>query len=98
MTLTLTDWFALFLHFAADSLRHGIVPLWNPYNSYGAPFMADIQTCVFYPLSILWYTPSFCWGINFYILVHLALAGFFTCLWMVDCGASRLPARIQVTR
>ena len=75
--------------FGVQSIQQGIFPFWNPYNSYGTPFFADIQTCVFYPFQLLMYLPKFCWGFNFYILLHLALSGFFTCLWMRECGASR---------
>ncbi len=79
-------------HFAADSMRQGVFPLWNPYHSYGVPFFANVQNCVLYPLQALMYLPSFLWGFNMYILLHVAMAGFFTCLWMLDCGASREAA------
>ena len=75
-------------HFAVESVKSGILPLWNPYNSFGAPFLADIQTCIFYPLTILLYLPHYGWAFNFYILVHLSLVGVFTCFWMLECGAS----------
>ena len=79
-------------HFAIDAIRQGIFPLWNPYSSYGTPFFADIQTCVFYPLTLILYLPNYLWAFNFYILVHLALASFFVCVWMRDCGASPLAS------
>ena len=75
-------------NFAVQMIKSGAVPLWNPYNSFGAPFLADIQTCVFYPLSALLYLPDYAWAFNFYILLHLALAGVFCCIWMKECGAS----------
>jgi len=40
-------------HFAAQSLKGGEVPLWNPYLYGGAPFAADIQTGLFYPINLL---------------------------------------------
>jgi hypothetical protein len=39
--------------FAARSLRAGVVPLWNPYLYSGAPFVADNQSGVFYPINLL---------------------------------------------
>ena len=39
--------------FAARSLRAGVVPLWNPYLYGGAPFVADNQSSVFYPVNLL---------------------------------------------
>jgi len=40
-------------HFAARSLRSGTIPLWNPYLYSGAPFVADNQSGVFYPVNLL---------------------------------------------
>ncbi|TET99513.1 MAG: hypothetical protein E3J29_02630, partial [Dehalococcoidia bacterium] len=39
--------------FAARSLRAGVIPLWNPYLYSGAPFVADNQSGVFYPINLL---------------------------------------------
>lgn len=39
--------------FAARSLRAGVVPLWNPHLYSGAPFVADNQSSVFYPVNLL---------------------------------------------
>ena len=41
--------------FAARSLRQGIVPLWNPYLYGGAPFAADNQSGLFYPVNLLFF-------------------------------------------
>ncbi len=38
--------------YATSSLHAGHVPLWNPYLYSGAPFLADIQSAVFYPLNL----------------------------------------------
>src|SRR3990170_3295005 len=37
--------------YAAERLKQGELPLWNPYLFAGLPFLADISTAVFYPLS-----------------------------------------------
>lgn len=42
--------------FAARSLRSGTVPLWNPYLYSGAPFVADNQSGVFYPVNLVAFT------------------------------------------
>lgn len=39
--------------FTARSLRTGVIPLWNPYLYSGAPFVADNQSAVFYPINLL---------------------------------------------
>jgi hypothetical protein len=35
--------------FLADTVRAGVLPLWNPYVGLGRPFLADMQNAVFYP-------------------------------------------------
>lgn len=37
------------------SLKHGAFPLWNPYNFSGAPLLANYQSQVFYPLTVLYF-------------------------------------------
>ena len=41
--------------YAAGSLRAGQLPLWNPHLYAGAPFAADIQSALFYPLNLAAY-------------------------------------------
>jgi hypothetical protein len=51
-SIKLGDFSGQFVTFAAyqyDRLTHGEVPLWNPYNNGGLPFIADTQAAVFYP-------------------------------------------------
>ena len=35
--------------FLADTVRAGVIPLWNPYVGLGRPFLADMQNLVCYP-------------------------------------------------
>ncbi len=39
--------------FATQNLRQGVIPLWNPHLYGGAPFAADIQSGLFYPVNLL---------------------------------------------
>src|SRR5512139_624893 len=39
--------------FAGEAIRSGLIPLWNPYLYSGAPFLADNQTGVLYPINLL---------------------------------------------
>lgn len=78
--------------FSVDCLKQGILPLWNPYNSYGTPFFADVQTLVLYPLTLILHLPDYRWAFNFFILVHLAMAGTFTMVWMREIRASRIAS------
>jgi hypothetical protein len=45
--------FVAFAHYQAIRLAQGEVPLWNPYNNAGSPFLADTQSAVFYPPRLL---------------------------------------------
>jgi len=39
--------------FAAQSLRQGVLPLWNPHLYGGSPFIGDIQTGLLYPPNLV---------------------------------------------
>ncbi|MBK7874553.1 MAG: hypothetical protein IPJ77_02170 [Planctomycetes bacterium] len=41
--------------YAVESIRAGRIPLWNPYNYCGTPFLAANHTSVFYPLRVVDY-------------------------------------------
>jgi hypothetical protein len=45
--------FVAFMGYQTDRLSHGEIPLWNPYNYAGHPFLADTQSAVFYPPRLL---------------------------------------------
>ncbi|MCX7766165.1 MAG: YfhO family protein, partial [Candidatus Sumerlaeia bacterium] len=74
--------------FLTEAFRQGIIPLWNPYKFSGSPFVAPMQTAVFYPLN--WLTCLVCspiCGTNFYVLLHLwLLAAFFYLLLTAGFG------------
>ena len=64
--------------FAARSLRAGVIPLWNPYLYSGAPFVADNQSGVFYPVNLLTFAlfgePSYA-VMEGLVVFHMWLAG-----------------------
>ena len=39
--------------FAADALRDGTFPLWNPHTLTGYPFTYNTQAGIFYPCSLI---------------------------------------------
>ena len=61
--------------YAADAVRHGHLPLWNPYLFMGVPFFANSQTGVLYPfnLALAWLPTTR--AINATIVLHVWLAG-----------------------
>ena len=81
--------------FAAAAVRQGILPLWNPHNSFGTPFLANPQTCLLYPPALIFQLAGFTRMLNLYIVLHLVLASSFTFAWMRDCGASRRASALS---
>ncbi len=73
-------------------LKKGEVPLWNPYNFAGAPLLANYQSAVFYPLSIIFllFPIHVAWTIMA-ILQHL-FASIFMYAYGRKIGLSRLGA------
>ncbi|RPJ50491.1 MAG: hypothetical protein EHM21_04870, partial [Chloroflexi bacterium] len=76
--------------YAWDSLRQGVLPLWNPLNGMGAPLLANYQLAFFYPPNWLLlgfaalgeqgyaFTTSataVAWGYTFLAMLHLAWGG-----------------------
>lgn len=60
--------------FAAEALRAGRLPLWNPYTFMGAPFLANSQAGVFYPVNIVLSWLPVATATSFNIALHLMLA------------------------
>ncbi|MGD9148501.1 MAG: hypothetical protein PVI80_23260, partial [Anaerolineae bacterium] len=66
--------------FAAASLSSGDLPLWNPHLYAGAPFLADMQTGLFYlpNLSLFLFSPNFAYkALEWMAVLHIYLAGLF---------------------
>ena len=62
-------------HFTRESFWHGEVPLWNPLNNCGVPFLAQWNTTVCYPLSLIYILLPLPWSLDFFCLGHIVLAG-----------------------
>ena len=76
--LDVFTYFYPYREYAAYVWRQGHLPLWNPYLFMGAPFLANIQSAVLYPLNIAvaWLpAPQL---VNVSIALHTFLAGLFT--------------------
>ncbi len=83
------DYFQPLHYFTADELRHFHLPLWNPYNASGEPWLANPQTGVFYPPAWIFLVLPFATAYVLFLLFHVALLG---------CGAFLLFARIGSPR
>jgi hypothetical protein len=53
----------------------GEIPLWNPLNNCGLPFLAQWNTLTLYPGSLLYLLLPLPWSLNVFCLAHLWLAG-----------------------
>jgi hypothetical protein len=69
------DYFQPLRLFTSEELRAGRLPLWNPYNASGEPWLANPQTGVFYPPAWLFLVLPFATAYMLYLLVHLVLLG-----------------------
>jgi hypothetical protein len=67
-------YFYPYWEFRAEALLAGRLPLWNPYLFMGAPFLANSQAGVLYPLNwplVVFSAPV---GVKISILVHILIA------------------------
>ncbi|HJW94357.1 MAG TPA: hypothetical protein VJ901_12140, partial [Thermoanaerobaculia bacterium] len=70
-----TDYFQPLRFYTAEYLRAWKLPLWNPYNASGEPWLANPQTGVFYPPTWLFIAMPFVTAYMAYLLLHVALLG-----------------------
>jgi hypothetical protein len=59
----------------AETIRGGDLPLWNPWNGGGEPWLANPQTGVFYPPAWLIALLPFSRAYVLFLIFHLALLG-----------------------
>ncbi len=53
----------------------GEIPLWNPLDCCGLPFLAQYNTITLYPLSLIYLLLPMPWSLSFFCLAHQFLAG-----------------------
>ncbi len=66
---------------AIDSVNSGQFPLWNPWNGFGAPLLANYQSALMYPLNWILYifkmiagVAGLASGYTFLFVIHLLIA------------------------
>ena len=57
---TTSTQFFPWMEYAIQQILQGNLPLWNPYNGWGAPLLANYQSALFYP-------PN--WGLIIFYLI-----------------------------
>ncbi|MBZ0302952.1 MAG: hypothetical protein K8J31_24615, partial [Anaerolineae bacterium] len=63
--------------FIRESLAQGEIPLWNPYQFSGIPFLAAGQQSALYPFSLIYYVMPLTAAYGWFTVVQLGLAGAF---------------------
>ncbi len=80
--------------FIFQSIQAGELPLWNPHQFAGAPFLAAGQHSALYPFSILFYIPGL--GLlrmfGWFIVSQFFLAGLFAYIFLRALGQSRVAS------
>jgi membrane protein YfhO len=85
------------LMFNRDELRHGRLPLWNPYNGAGVPHLANFQSAVFSPFSLPFYVLSFRLALLVSTFLQTFLLGFFTFLFLKALRCGQVAALVGAT-
>jgi len=66
-------WFYPMKYFLASSLQKGAVPFWCSNYFCGSPFVSDLQSGVFYPLSLILLFGPVDKAFNLYAVIHILL-------------------------
>lgn len=77
---------------AAERLRSGDLPLWNPYQCCGVPFMATPQVAVFYPPTWITLFMPVEWAVKTLMFGQVFLAGLFAALYFRSLDRSWFAA------
>ncbi len=86
--------YPLKLYYATSFWHHGF-HWWLPYEFLGLPFLGTLQTGILYPLNWFYFflpAKDIAYGFNWSLIVHYALAGFFTYLYVRLLGLRDIPA------
>ncbi|MEZ4669027.1 MAG: oligosaccharide flippase family protein [Anaerolineae bacterium] len=78
--------------FIRESIAKGEIPLWNPHQFSGIPFLAAGQQSTLYPFSILYYILPLPTAYGWFTVVQLWLAGTFMFLFLRGVGLRRFGA------
>jgi hypothetical protein len=69
------------LNFTVREIKKGNIPLWNPYNYSGQPHIANYQTAVFYPFTLLYFVFGTINGFSIIIILQTLLTSIFMYLY-----------------
>lgn len=81
-------------HYFRERFWQGELPLWNPLNNCGLPFLAQWNTLTLYPLSLFYLVFPLSWSLGVFCLGHLWLAGLGMYLLAHRWTGNRLAAAV----
>jgi O-antigen/teichoic acid export membrane protein len=81
--------------FIRESLALGEIPLWNPHQFAGIPFLAAGQQSALYPLSILYYVLPLEAAYGWFTVITLWMAGVFMFAFMRGIGIGHGGAAVS---
>jgi hypothetical protein len=79
---------------ASERLRQGELPLWNPYQCCGVPFLATAQVAVFYPPTWLSLVMPVTWAVKTLMFGQVLAAGGFAVLFFRSLGRGLFAATV----
>ncbi|MCL4397674.1 YfhO family protein [Patescibacteria group bacterium] len=77
---------------AADMIKSGQIPLWNPYNFSGTPLLANLQSSIFFPGTILFLVLPYLTAWNLQVIGLPLLFSFFVYLFLRSLKLSPLAS------
>lgn len=80
--------------FLNQNIRDGEIPLWNPHQFAGQPFIAAGQQSTFYPLTALFYIMPIASAYGWFTVLNLFIAGWLMTLFVRHIGVSVLGGLI----
>lgn len=83
-----TQWYP-WRAFAAESIKGGTLPLWNPYVLCGTPFVGNFQSALFYPPNAIFLVAPVGVAARLSILFHVYLSLLFAYLLARRLGCGR---------
>lgn len=81
--------------FIRQQLSQGEIPLWNPHQFAGIPFLAAGQHSALYPFSLLYYLLPLSAAYGWFTALNLWLAGLFMAGLMRGLGVNRCAAALS---
>ncbi|MDP8256275.1 MAG: hypothetical protein P9M14_11040 [Candidatus Alcyoniella australis] len=80
--------------YARQRLSHGELPLWNPHQAAGVPFIANMQSAVYSPFTWIVYALGDCWGPIARAVLILYLSGILAFLHLRGLGVGERAAML----